>query len=274
MREAIKNARNGFRDISTLLWILLVKVLFNLMGAKPRVIKDVPKGFDDQDIKIANGEDTKAAQMLAPSSRNKENTYQIGIAFVGRGGGSLLRGGHAEIVIRDGDGLSKISPPSDLNLTVSSSTIDQNDLTRSGPYALFNTDGVRLRVCHIHNTNDRIDSLELTLEERPKVQYYKYLDLYRIRMTERRLKYLALRSCPQKYTILVDDCATYCRVFLDKLLDYLLERGKGRGGIDRDQYSHQKCRLRHACHIEDGWAGKMECRTASPVQLELDINDR
>ncbi|KAI1457500.1 hypothetical protein F4805DRAFT_428030 [Annulohypoxylon moriforme] len=270
MRETIEKARKGCRDILTLLWIALIKVALNLMNAKPRVIKGVPKGFDCQDIKMANEAKSKITQYLVPSSNNKENSYQIGVAFIGRGEGSLLSSGHAEIVIRDGDGLRKIPPPNNLNLTLNSSTMDQNELTRSGPDTIFKTNDVRLRVCHIHNTNDRIDSLELTLEERPKVQYYKYFDLYRIPMTERRLKHLALISCPKFYTILADDCATFCRNFLEELSAHLLERGKDGGGIDRDQYSLQKRFLRHI-RIEDGWVGAVEWRA---VRLTQEINGR
>ncbi|KAI0876224.1 hypothetical protein GGS24DRAFT_248704 [Hypoxylon argillaceum] len=261
MRKAIEKTRNGTRDCLTLLWALVAKVLLSFMRAEPRTIKDVPSGFNEEDIKMANQKalwnQAKITEFLAPSPQNQERIYQIGIAFVG-GRHSSVRCGHAEIVVRDGDGLSEISPPTYLDLTVSPSNLDSEELLRSGPCELAAASNIRLRVLHLRNAIDGSDSLELEFKKRTGVRPYKYIDLYRIHATERRLKHLALRSCSEEYNILVDDCATFCQEFLNRLLDHLLDLGKRNGGIDRDQHKYQRQILGQLIHIEDGLAGEAE----------------
>ncbi|KAK5635506.1 hypothetical protein RRF57_011218 [Xylaria bambusicola] len=233
------------------------------MSAKPRTIKDIPLGFDKQDVDMANQASlwnhTKISNFLAASPGNEEKSYQIGIAFVGGRNSSLGRG-HAEIVIRDGHGLREISPSTQLNLTVSRSSFDSMDSIRAGPCQLIATENIRLRILHLCNANDGGDSLQVVFETRPKVLANRYSDLYRIRTTERRLKHLALRSCSGDYNILVDDCATFCQAFLNGLLDHLVDRGNNNGGIDRDEHRYQKNLLAKQIHIEDGLAGAAEWR--------------
>ncbi|KAI1096105.1 hypothetical protein F5B19DRAFT_488724 [Rostrohypoxylon terebratum] len=242
-------------------------VLLYFGCVKTRQIKDNPRGFDEQDVHMANPEFGKTngsvAKFLEPNPENEERTYQIGIAFVGRGDESQHYG-HAEIIIRDGDGLHKIQSHNNLDLTEGPPSVDQDEIERSGPQKLLKADNTRLRLLHLRNANDGGNSLELVLEAKREVRFYKYIDLYRICTTERRLKHIALRSCPQEHIALTDDCATFCHWFLEGLLDHLLERGDSHGGIDKDEYDNQKRLLTTQIHIKGGLVGDVEWRTYSP----------
>lgn len=236
------------------------------MRAEPRLIKDIPLGFDKQDVYMAYQASlwnrSRVSAFLAPSHENEAKIYQIGIAFVGKHNASP-GSGHAEIVIRDGNGLCELGPPLHLDLTAAPSGVDSGELIRAGPSKLIATGNIRIRVLHLRNAKDGGDSLRLALEQRSKLQHYRYIDLYRIRTTERRLRHLSLLSCPEEYNTLVDDCATFCQTFLNKLLGHLLDLGKNNGGIDRDQYKYQKHLLEQQIHIEGGVLGQVEWRAAS-----------
>ncbi|OTB09394.1 hypothetical protein M426DRAFT_6668 [Hypoxylon sp. CI-4A] len=264
MRKAVEQVRNGTGGIRELLWGFLAKLILYCISSKPRSVKAVPFGFDEEDIEMANAAFQRnykrvasVMEFLAPSPQNQETSYQIGIAFLGGTVDSCLRLGHAEIVILDGDGLTNLRFPNSFDLTLSPPSIDPEELVRASHVPSI-TDNIRLRVLHIRNARDGDDSLELVLETKKTIQPYRYMDLYRIHMTERQLKHLAMLACPEKYIVLVDDCATFSFHFLKNLLGHLRDRGKHNGGIDRAQYKRQIRLLEKQIHIENGWKGTKE----------------
>ncbi|KAI1358275.1 hypothetical protein F5Y08DRAFT_322254 [Xylaria arbuscula] len=215
---------------------------------------------------VSSWERAKVEAFLAPRPENQEISYQIGIAFVGKhntGSG----GGHAEIVIRDGNGLYELGPPSHLDLSCTPVGVDLDDLIRAGPCKLIKTQNIQLRVLHLRNANDGSGSLQLALETKSRVQYYRYTDLYRIRTTERQFKHIALISCQDEYNILADDCATYCQTFLNRLLDHLLDKGQRNGGIGKDEYRRQKYLLEQQIHVEGGLVGEAEWRGPARIKM-------
>jgi len=230
-----------------------------------RQIEDVPVGFDCEDVKMASmttlPDPVELEKFLALTDDSLQKEYQIGLAF-------LATTGHAEVVLRHGN-LSAGHERTNLDLTSQPPIISSRNLLVLEDGELKKAKDIELRILHLRYTNGDSSSLELALEKTPSgnVQYCRYVDLYRIRTTERQLRQIALRSCPSLHCILLDDCATFAYNFLTGVLDHL----ESRGLLSKTQKSSQRQLLLWENHVINGVVGQSEVtsRISSTVASEI-----
>ncbi|KAK7967868.1 uncharacterized protein PG986_002145 [Apiospora aurea] len=152
---------------------------------------------------------------LKPSETNPEKQFEIGIARKKR---------HASVIIQD----IKPDGPN------SSRTYFEDAFKPNKNYSF---DVPNYQILHIRFTEpgagrtEQLVALGLdTPDKRRDVDQYDRL--YRIRTTDRMLKYIALISCPAHHAVMTSDCATFAHNFLTELLDRLLKEGH----MDKEKY--------------------------------------
>ncbi|OQV05678.1 hypothetical protein CLAIMM_10374 isoform 3, partial [Cladophialophora immunda] len=96
-----------------------------------------------------------------------------------------------------------------------------------------------------------------------RLEYHRYVDLYRVRVTENQLKYLALTSCPAEHRVLASDCATFAFNFLVALLEHAKEQGL----LSPDELLRQKKLLTKHNHTLEGSQGDSEASSRANPSL-------
>ncbi|KAE8343047.1 hypothetical protein BDV24DRAFT_161864 [Aspergillus arachidicola] len=220
-----------------------------------REIRPIAIGFSSEDLAYASQRFANTEQLANFLNLPEDAVYDIGVAFVG-GSDNTWRLGHAEVIVRDGN-LDRITPPKALDLTASPPAFTSEPISVQYDGKIFPGDTGSLRVLHIRNAGEDTADLVLALEEinPPRsVRFYRYANLYRIRITENMLKHIALLSCPEKHRLLAEDCATFAYNVLTMLLGHLRDRGY----ITEEVFRLQKKLLVQTIHIADGSVGESE----------------
>jgi hypothetical protein len=169
-----------------------------------RQIANDPVGFEVEDIYWAMHQNRQnheeLERFLAPGAQNPENYYHIGVAY-------LKPKGHAAIILRDS--VSDANPPRQFKTIYESHK--NGKLPDSG-----------IRLLDIRFSADAKETLALVLA-RPKKKwdFSRYHELYCVYTSERRLRHIALQSCPTTHQYLKNDCATFVSYFLTGVLSYL-----------------------------------------------------
>lgn len=174
-----------------------------------------------------------------------------------------LRLGHAAVVLH-------VQQEYDLHDTTPSPPFTSNPNTARDVELRRGGD---VKVLHIRFVSpDNKNKLVLALDEsttlgnpEQPLMLYRYVDLYRIRTTERVLKHIALRFCPAQHRALVADCATFTYNFLTELLGYL----ENRGSITEDELENHRKALVRVIHIEDGIQGESEAASRQDPYLAI-----
>lgn len=216
-----------------------------------RAIRKHPIGFENEDVEMAKPpikENIKA--FLRPDDLN-ERDYQISVAFIPN-----PRGGHAAVVLRDYD-LDDANPPFESIFRIHKTPFGEYRGPSPGGYPTIPLED-NLRLLHLRlapKEPKKPRELELALEiPSGPVEYYRHVDLYRVRTTERVLKHIALQSCPGQHRVLVDDCATFVYNFSMGLLRYLVNDKV----IEEEVLKSEMKRLIRNNHIKDGLIGESE----------------
>lgn len=214
------------------------------VDAISKPIKLEPHGFDQTDIDMAD-ENANPQDVEAYLNKEGATCFKVGVAFVGGADDGSLRLGHAEIVIQ------KSTHPAG----VKEATADQ-PLVAYRPVVqgkkdeksfLPKSDLILIHICFPPN-----DTSELWLVYKKSLralEYYRYVEMLSIYTTERTLKHVALKACPERHSVVVSDCASVARSFISGLFDIL-------GGSPAELKQ-----LLENIHIEDGWVGVSEDRS-------------
>ncbi|KAI0482986.1 hypothetical protein GGR56DRAFT_218696 [Xylariaceae sp. FL0804] len=200
-----------------------------------RQIADCPEGFESENVYWAMRENRSNHQgledFLSSGDENPEKCYDIGIAY-------LKPQHHAVVVLKSCD--------AEATLQTDFATIYEKhtngDLPHSG-----------IRRLDIRFPPGATDRLVLKLATpRKKLEFSRYHELYRVRTTERRLRHIALQSCPERHRYMIGDCATFVFNFLAGVLCHLESRGAIRNIEPYIQYliSHN--------HVSGGTFGPTE----------------
>ncbi|KAI0098133.1 hypothetical protein GGR51DRAFT_435706 [Nemania sp. FL0031] len=162
---------------------------------------------------------TEAAKVLLDKQQGEEKMFMIG---------ARISNSHASLIIQELDLLSNeglISIPSTIqverNLTVPfSSNLRQLHIRLEGQKTVLAVD---------------IKTRDVVCE--------RYIQILTIRTTWKHLQYLY----PESYSIVLDDCATFCSQFVKGLLNYFVYRGD----ITQDEAQHHNQRLGDLIIIAD-----------------------
>lgn len=201
-----------------------------------RQIADDPVGFDEEDIFWAmrqnrQNHEEEMERFLAPCVQNLEKYYNIGVAY-------LKSRGHAVIILRD--------YISDTHPSLPFKTIYE-------PHTNGKLPDSGVRVLDIRYWAGVKDKLKLVLAHPQKeLDFSRYHELYFVRTTERRLRHIALQSCPETHQYLKEDCATFTFYFLTELLRYLENQR-----IIPSNEPYMKYIL-HRNHVREGLLGATE----------------
>lgn len=221
-----------------------------------RILADEPVGFDESDICMASQIDKPDQKELEVFLSTKEDNaeYQIGVAFVGKAK-HQGRIGHAAVILREYN-LDTLSRPE---------TFQKHQILTELKGAIFHSSATHLNVLHLRH-DEYSPGLVLAFEMKQKVKYYRFADLYRVRINRRLLKHLALLSCPEEHRVLISDCATFAYNFLVNVLGHLHNEGE----IDDATFKKQRELLAQRVHIADGSVGASEASSRQqPVSGEI-----
>lgn len=178
--------------------------LANAENCSARQISNYPEGFNAADVYWSTEEALRNQEgldgFLAPSVQNPEKYYHVGVVY------SESRGS-ATVTLRDCD--SNTRAPTGFE-TIYKSHKD-GKLPRKG-----------VRVLGILPSAVARDSLAFVLLE-PMVEqdFDRHHELYCVQLTERRLRHIALQSCPEEHQHIKNDSATFISNFLSNLLGHL-----------------------------------------------------
>lgn len=202
--------------------------------SRDRGIADDPEGFDRDDIlwaaSIYHQNTTGLKAFLAPGDFNQAHCYHVSLAY-------LKPSSHAAIILRD-----------------DRSNADTPFETIYRDYEHSDFSGTQIRRLHLRFSEGVDDTMALVLspQKTTNMRFSRYHELYRVCMTERRLRHIALQSCPDRHEYVTNDCATFALNFLAGLLTYLESQGTIPG---IEPYMN---RLLHYNHLYGGVLGATE----------------
>jgi len=185
-------------------------------------VQDLPRGVDSNDLKMAKETDkTKVQEYLDDPKPGNESTYfKIGAGFFPQPGSERLKLGHAAVLIRACDKLTPDDPVLNLEKPLHIMSLKDSKPRRETPEDFSNNGTVIL--IHLRYADERRTEYVMAFEERnTPLTLYKYIDLCRVYTTKRMLKHIMINISPALHSLVVSDCATVVRGFVQELASQL-----------------------------------------------------
>jgi len=187
------------------------------------VVQDEPRGVDSNDVKMAKETDKeKVRKYLGPQPGNLSTYFKIGAGFFRQSGSDRLNLGHAAVLIRACDKLTPDDPVLSLEKPLHIMRLEDSKPRREEP-ADFSKKG-RVILIHLRYADERKKEYVTAFEERNTplpLPLYKYIDLCRVYTTKRMLKHIMINVSPGLHSLVVSDCASVVRGFVQELASQL-----------------------------------------------------